>query len=148
MRSFWAKKCPENRQKWSHHMTSWAFNTRISASHDVLTSSEICAVRSCRGLFFSHYVTDVGWQIVSETGWRGFWRVRFWALSSVSCLALAEFRGENSVSSSQSIIGVPKWRYWVHRVCHRAQWVLSSETAPSKQYSALFLLPGTNILPT
>ena len=45
---------------------------------------------------------------ISETGRIRFWRVRLQTPNSVSCLALTEFRGESSVSSSQPIISVPK----------------------------------------
>ena len=79
----------------------------------------------------------------SETGRIRFRRVRFQTLNSVSLLGLTEFRGEKSVSSSQPMICVPKWTHRVfrgtHRVCRRTQWVLSSETILSKQYSARFL---------
>ena len=51
-------------------------------------------------------------------------------------LALTELWAENSVSSSQPVICVQKR---THRVCRRTQWVLSSETLPSKQYSSRFL---------
>ena len=82
----------------------------------------------------------------SETGRIRFRRVRFQTPNSVSFFALTEFRGENSVSSSQPIICVPKR---THRVfselaefaqkLSEAQWVLFSETVLSKQYSARFL---------
>ena len=70
--------------------------------------------------------------------------IRFQTPNSVSFFALTEFRGANSVSSSQPIIFcVPKQTHRVfrrtHRVCRRTQWVLSSETVLSKQYSARFL---------
>ena len=52
--------------------------------------------------------------------------------------------GENSVSSSQPTICVPKRTHQVfgrtHRVCPKTQWVLFSETVLSKQYSARFLI--------
>ena len=44
----------------------------------------------------------------SEMGRIWFHRVRFQTPNSVSFLALAEFRGESSVSSSHPIISVPK----------------------------------------
>ena len=54
--------------------------------------------------------------------------------------SLTEFRGANSVSSFQPIICVQTRTHRVsrrtHRVCRRTQWVLSSETVLSKQYSA------------
>ena len=53
----------------------------------------------------------------SETGRIRFRRVRFPTPNSVSFLALTEFRGENSVSSSQPIICVQSR---THRVCRRA----------------------------
>ena len=77
---------------------------------------------------------------LSETGRIRFRRVRFQTPNSVSFLGLTEFRWANSVSSSQPIICVPKQTHRVfrrtHRVCRRTQWVLSSETVLSKQYSA------------
>ena len=52
-------------------------------------------------------------------------RARFQTPSSVSFLALADFWGENSVSSSEPIICVPKRTHRVfrrtHRVCRRAR---------------------------
>ena len=76
----------------------------------------------------------------SETGRIRFRRVRFQTPNSVSFPGLTEFRGANSVSSSRPIIYVPKRTHRVfrrtHRVCRRTQWVLSSETVLSKQYSA------------
>ena len=82
----------------------------------------------------------------SETGRIRFLRARFQTPSSVSFLALTKFRGENSASSSQPIICVPKWTHRVffrrtHQVCRR-----TSETVLSKQYSARFL--GKTILLT
>ena len=69
-----------------------------------------------------------------------FRRVRFQTPDSVSFSGLTEFRGANSLSSSQPIICVPKQTHRVfrrtHRVCRGTQWVLSSETVLSKQYSA------------
>ena len=44
---------------------------------------------------------------LSETGGMRFRRARFQTPNSVSFFALTEFRGENSVSSSQPIICVP-----------------------------------------
>ena len=59
-------------------------------------------------------------------------RARFQTPNSLSFLALTEFRGESSVSSSQSFICVPKRTHRVlcrtHQVCRRTQWVLSPET--------------------
>ena len=73
----------------------------------------------------------------------GFGFLRFQTPNSVSFSGLTEFRGANSVSSSQPIICVPKRTHRVfrrtHRVCRKTQWVLSSETVLSKQYSARFL---------
>ena len=79
----------------------------------------------------------------SETGRIRFRGVRFQTPNSVSFSGLTEFRGANSVSSPQPIICVPKRTHRVfrrtHRVRRRTQWVLSSETVLSKQYSARFL---------
>ena len=79
----------------------------------------------------------------SETGRIRFQGARFQTPNSVSFSGLNEFWGANSVSSSQPIICVPKRTHRVfrrtHRVCRRTQWVLSSETVLSKQYSARFL---------
>ena len=76
----------------------------------------------------------------SETGRIRFRGVRFQTPNSVSFLGLAEFGGPNSVSSFQPIICVQTRTHRVsrrtHRVCRRTQWVLSSETVLSKQYSA------------
>ena len=64
-------------------------------------------------------------QFWSETGRIRFRRVRFQTPNSVSFLGLTEFRGANSVSSSQPIICVPKRTHRVsrrtHRVCPRTQ---------------------------
>ena len=61
----------------------------------------------------------------SETGRIWLRRARFQAPSSVRVLALTEFRGENSVSSSQPIICVPKQTHRAlrrtHRVCPKTQ---------------------------
>ena len=61
----------------------------------------------------------------SETGRIRFRRVRFQTPSSVSFLALTEFRGASSVSSSRPIICVPKRTHRVfrrtHRVCCKTQ---------------------------
>ena len=61
----------------------------------------------------------------SETGRIRFRRVRFQTPNSVSFSGLTEFRGANSVSSSQPIICVPKRTHRVfrrtHRVCRRTQ---------------------------
>ena len=63
--------------------------------------------------------------------------------SSVSFLALVEFRGENSVSWTQPAICVPKRTHrasrGTHRVLPQNSVVLSAETVLSKQYSARFL---------
>ena len=84
----------------------------------------------------------------SETGRIRFRRVRFQTPNSVSFLGLTEFRRENSVSSFHPIICVLKRTHRVflrtHRVWRRTQWVLSSETVLSKQYSARF--PITSLL--
>ena len=83
----------------------------------------------------------------SETGRIRFRRVRFQTPSSVSFLALTEFRGENSVSSSQPIICVIKR---THRdfsqnspsfetVLPQNSVSSPSETVLSKLYSARFL---------
>ena len=62
----------------------------------------------------------------SETGRIRFQRVRFQTPNSVSFSGLTEFRGANSVSSSRSIICVPKRTHRVfhrtHRVCRKTQW--------------------------
>ena len=55
---------------------------------------------------------------LSERGRIWFRRARFQTLSSVSFLALTEFRGESSVSSFQPMIRVPKR---THRVSCRTQ---------------------------
>ena len=82
----------------------------------------------------------------SETGRIRFRGVRFQTPSSVRFSGLTEFRGANSVSSFQPIICVQTRTHRVsrrtHRVCRRTQWVLSSETVVSKQYSARFLKRG------
>ena len=61
----------------------------------------------------------------SETGRIRFRGVRFQTPNSVSFSGLTEFWGENSVSSSQPIICVPKRTHRVfrgtHRVCCRTQ---------------------------
>ena len=53
---------------------------------------------------------------LSETGRIRFWTVRFQTPNSVSFLALTEFQGENSVSSSQPLICVTKVTKQTHRV--------------------------------
>ena len=62
---------------------------------------------------------------MSETGRIRFRRVRFQTPNSVSFSGLSEFRGANSMSSSQPIICVPKRTHRVsrrtHRVCRRIQ---------------------------
>ena len=81
---------------------------------------------------------------ISETGRIRFRGVRFQTPNSVSFFGLAEFRGANSVSSLQPSICVQMRTHRVsgrtYQVCRRTQWVLSSETVLSKQYSAWFLL--------
>ena len=70
------------------------------------------------------------WNFKLATGQIRFRRavlwVRFQTPNSVSFLALTEFREENSVSSSQPIICVPKRTHRVfrrtHRVCPKIQW--------------------------
>ena len=61
----------------------------------------------------------------SETGRIRFRRVRFQTPNSVSYLALAEFRGASSVSSSQPIICVQNRTHRAfgrtHRVCPKTQ---------------------------
>ena len=82
-----------------------------------------------------------------ETGRIRFREVRFQTPNSVSFFGLTEFRGASSVSSFQPIICVPKRTHRVfrrtHRVCPKTQWVLSSETVLSKQYSTRFLVLET-----
>ena len=70
--------------------------------------------------------------------------VWFRAPNSVSFLALTKFQGDNSVSSSQPLVSVPKQ---AHRascrtqgVWYRTQGVLSFEAVVSKQYSTRFIL--------
>ena len=80
----------------------------------------------------------------SETGRVRFRRARFRTPNSVSFFGPHQVPGGgNSVSSSQPSICVPKRSHRgfprTHRVCCRSQWVLSSETVLSKQYSARFL---------
>ena len=79
----------------------------------------------------------------TETGRIRFRGVRFQTPNSVSFSGLTEFRGANSVSSFQPSICVQMRTHRVscrtHRVCRRTQWVLSSETVLSKQYSARFI---------
>ena len=66
------------------------------------------------------------WKQLSETGRIRFRGVRFQTPNSVSFGGLTEFRGANSVSSSQPIICVPKRTHRVlrrtHRVCPETQW--------------------------
>ena len=63
--------------------------------------------------------------LLSETGRIRFQRARFQTPNSVSFLALTKFRGENSVSSPQPVVCVPKRTHRVfrstHRVCCRTQ---------------------------
>ena len=63
--------------------------------------------------------------LLSGTGGIRFRGARFQTPSSVSFFGLTEFRGANSVSSSQPIICVPKRTHRVsrrtHRVCRRTQ---------------------------
>ena len=98
--------------------------------------------RTGRTFFSELRLQDIS-ELNSETGGIRFRRARFQTPNSVSFLALTEFQEENSVSSSQPIICVAKRTHRVfrrtHRVCCRTQWVLSSETVLSKQYSARFL---------
>ena len=72
--------------------------------------------------------------LISETGRIRFRRVRFQTPNSVSFSGLTEFRGVNSVSSSQPIICVPKR---THRVlAELAEFATElSEFSPPKQYS-------------
>ena len=76
----------------------------------------------------------------SKTGRQRFWRIQFRASNSVSLLALTEFQGESSVSSSQPTIHVPNRS-------HRVSAELSefgaelSELSLSKQYSRKSILP-------
>ena len=80
-----------------------------------LTAGKDLDVRKLDAFLFSQF---------SETGRIRFRRVRF--QTPVSFFALTEFRGENSVSSSQPIICVQKWTHRVfrrtHRVCPKTQW--------------------------
>ena len=61
---------------------------------------------------------------------------------SVSFLALIEFRGESSVSSSQPMICVPKRTHWVsrrtHRVCRQTQWVSVSSRLRNSTLETVF----------
>ena len=66
-----------------------------------------------------------GLSLFSETSRIRFRRVRFQTPNSVSFCAISELWAENSVSSSQPIICVPKL---THRVCCRTHRVLSSAT--------------------
>ena len=102
---------------------------------------------------------DVGYYS-SETGRIRFRGVRFQTPNSVSFLGLPEFRGANSVSSSQPIICVPKRTHRVsrrtHRVCPKTQWGSVSsllrnstlETAfrplPNSRFYNLFRVSGVN----
>ena len=78
----------------------------------------------------------------SETGRIRFRRVWFQTPSSVTFkLSLTEFRGGSSVSSSQRVICVCKSELTAFfaeltEFAQKTQWVLSSETAHSKQHSA------------
>ena len=74
-----------------------------------------------------------------ENGRVRFRRVRFQTLSSLSFLALAEFQGESSVSSSRPTTCVPKR---THRVLCRPHRVCADGTALLKQYSARFQTAG------
>ena len=67
-----------------------------------------------------HFASPVFPHFPSETGRIRFRRVRFQTPKSVSFLALTEFREENSVSSSQPIICVPRRTHRVFRRTHRA----------------------------
>ena len=64
-------------------------------------------------------VVALPWCPQSETRRRRFRRARFQTTNSVSFLVLTEFQGENSVSSSQPIICVPKRTHRVFRRTHR-----------------------------
>ena len=63
---------------------------------------------------------------ISEAGRVRFRGARFQTPNSVSFSGLTEFRGANSVNSSQPIICVPKRTHRVfrrtHRVCPKTQW--------------------------
>ena len=69
-----------------------------------------------------------------------FRRIRFETPSSVSCIALTEFRGENSVCSSQPIICVTKQ---THRVPRRTHWV-----CPKTQWGSVSFLLRNSTLET
>ena len=77
-----------------------------------------------------------------------FRRGRFQTPSSVRFLALTELRGENSVSSPQPIICVPKWTHRVsrrtHRVCGKTQWGSVSSLHRNSVGEDRFLFQGTN----
>ena len=77
--------------------------------------------------------------VVVETVRIRFRGVRFQTPNSVSFFGLTEFRGANSVSSSQPIICVPKRTHRVfrrtHRVCRKTNSVRLSEFSSFKQYS-------------
>ena len=114
----------------------------LAAEFPAITSSaiKIASERRCASLVHSGFQDPKN---SSETGRIRFRGVRFQTPNSVSFSGLTEFRGANSVSSFQPIICVQARTHRVscrtHRVCRRTQWVLSSETVLSKQYSARFL---------
>ena len=89
-------------------------------------------------IIFGHSPVAIQCCHISETGRSRFRRVRFQAPNSVSSMALTEFRGENSVSSSQPLICVPKR---THRVFSQnspslpQNSVRLSEFSSPKQYS-------------
>ena len=134
----------------------FASRNALSAAENSMSSSERAALR---GPLRNHFEKRGGSQFwkcsggfKSETGRIRFRVVRFQTPNSVRFLGLTEFRGANSVSSSQPIICVPKRTHRVfrrtHRVCRETQWVLFSETVLSKQYSARFLSNALNYDPS
>ena len=99
-------------------LSGYYSNIDTNTIHPVQTLYESIQTRT-----FHHKISP---DKISETGRIRFRRVRFQTPNSVSFLALTEFRGENSVSSSRPIICVPERTHRVlrrtHRVCRKTQW--------------------------
>ena len=120
------------------------FSSLVGSPHFTLLSGPNNKLWASNGNVLLVLIKTAGHQGTSETGQIRFRRAQFQTPSSVSFLALTEFRGESSVSSPQPIICVPReltefFAELTEFVPSEAQWVLFSETVLSKQYSARFL---------
>ena len=93
---------------------------------DLLQGGACCHSLACIADLQQRTQESCSSAVNGEIGRIRFRGVRFQTPNSVSFFGLAEFRGANSVSSSQPIICVQTWTHRVsrrtHRVCPKTQW--------------------------